>query len=62
LNNGTCADIHTGLEDLIGSSLDQDYACICKAGYKGKNCETGNFYPFYFLNQDVAGFPYSSFV
>ena len=46
LNNGTCADIHSGLEDLIGSSLDQEYACICKPGYTGKNCETGNFLSF----------------
>ena len=43
-NNGTCADIHSGLEDLIGSGLDEDYACVCKPGYAGKNCETGKLF------------------
>ena len=43
-NNGTCADIHSGLEDLIGSGLHGDYACVCKPGYARKDCETGNFF------------------
>ena len=46
LNNGTCADIHTGLEDLIGSGADQDYACICEPGFTDKNCQTGNLFIF----------------
>ena len=50
LNNGTCADIHTGLEDLIGSGEGQDYACICQPGFTDNNCQTGNFSIFLFFS------------
>ena len=37
-NNGTCADIHSGLDDILG---DKPYICICKPGFTGKNCQAG---------------------
>ena len=42
LNNGSCLPsvVEDESSDLIGQSV-ASYMCVCKDGFTGKNCETG---------------------
>ena len=43
LNDGSCLPsvVEDESRDLIGQSV-ASYMCLCKEGFTGKNCETGN--------------------